>query len=82
MSDHAEVLDLYPHTDEHTGQAIDQAIGILALLRGLSTVEPATRLHLITSLTREIDTRRATAIVAAHEHGYTAAEITILLDLP
>jgi hypothetical protein len=81
VNDHADVLDLYPLVDEHTGQAIDQAIGILALLRSLSTLEPATRLHLISSLAREIDTRRAAAIVAAHQEGYTATEIAVLLDL-
>ncbi len=81
MNDHADVLDLYPLLDEHTGQATDQAIGILALLRGLSTIEPATRLHLISSLIREIETRRAATIVAAHQEGYTATEIAVLLDL-
>jgi DNA-directed RNA polymerase specialized sigma24 family protein len=81
VNDHAEVLDLYPRLDEHTRQAIDQAIGILALLRGLSTAEPATQLHLITSLIREIETRQATAIIAAHEQGYTTTEIAVLLDL-
>ena len=81
MNDHADVLDLYPLVDEHTGQAIDQAIGILALFRGLSTAEPATRLHLITSLIREIEARRATTIVTAHQDGYTATEIAVLLDL-
>jgi hypothetical protein len=81
VNDHAEVLDLYPLVDEHTRQAIDQAISILALLRGLSTIEPATRLHLITSLIREIETRRATTIITAHQEGYTATEIAVLLDL-
>lgn len=81
VNDLADVLDLCPLVDEQTRQAIDQAIGILALLRGLSTVEPAARLHLITSLIREIETRRATAIVAAHEHGYSPTQIAALLDL-
>lgn len=81
MNDPADVLDLYPFVDEHTSQAIDQAIGILALFRGLSTVDPATRLHLITSLIREIETRRAATIVTAHQEGYTTTEIAILLDL-
>lgn len=81
MNDLADVLDLCPLVNEHTRQTIDQAIGILALLRDLSTIEPAAQLHLITSLIREIETRRATAIVAAHEHGYTATQIAVLLDI-
>jgi hypothetical protein len=81
VSDHVDVLDLYPLVDEHTGQAIDQAIGILALLRGLSSAEPATRLHLISSLIREIETRRAATIIAAHQEGYTTTQIAVLLDL-
>jgi predicted RNA-binding protein associated with RNAse of E/G family len=81
VNDLAEVLDLCPMTDEQTRQAIDQAIGILALLRNLSTIEPAARLHLITSLDRELETRRATAIIAAHKHGYTPTQIAVLLDL-
>jgi hypothetical protein len=81
VNDHAEVLDLYPLLDENTRQAIDQAIRILALLRDLSTIEPAARLHLITSLIRELETRRATTITTAHQHGYTDTEIAVLLDL-
>ena len=81
MNDHAEVLDLYPLLDEHTIHAIDHTIGLLARLRGLSSAEPAARLHLITSLIRELETRRATTIITAHQHGYTDTEIAVLLDL-
>ena len=77
----ADVLDLHPVTDNHTRTIITQAIGMLALVRDLSTIEPAGRLHLLTSLIQEAETARTLTVLDAHDAGYSPTQIQILLDI-
>lgn len=76
-----DVLDLRPLADDHTRRVIDEALDLLATLRGLPTNHPATRIHLITSLIRQAETDLTDAVIHAHDHGYTDTEIIVLLDL-
>lgn len=77
----ADVVDLHPVTDSHTRTIITQAIGLLALTRDLSTIEPAARLHLLTSLIQQAETMRTLTILDAADAGYNPTQIQILLDL-
>jgi hypothetical protein len=77
-----DVLDLYPFADDHTADVLAQATTILARKRGLGggQDDPAVRLHLLVSICHQLDAELLSAVLTAHDHGYSPNQLAVLLD--
>lgn len=79
-----DVLDLYPHTDEHSARTIDHALAALGRQRGLDTfrqTDPAVRLHLLVSLHEQIRSALLDTTLAAVRDDFNRNELAVLLGL-
>lgn len=81
MTDYDDVLDLRPLCDHDSSWVLEQALDILAELRGLDPDHPAVRLHLLSSLTIQTEALLPDTMLDANDHGYNINEIIILLNL-
>ena len=81
MNDYHDVLDLRPLCDPNSHLVIEQALNTLGHLRGLDPDHPAVRLHLLTSLTSQIQALLPDTMLDADGLGYHLNEIIVLLNL-
>lgn len=79
-----DVLDLYPHTDEHSARTLNHALAALGRQRGLDGIrqtDPAVRLHLLVSLHEQIRSALLETTLAAISDDYNHNELAVLLNL-
>jgi hypothetical protein len=77
-----DVLHLCPLADDHTADVLAHATTVLARKRGLGgdQHDPAVRLHLLVSIRHQLDAELLSAVLTAHDHGYTPNQLAVLLD--
>jgi hypothetical protein len=79
-----DVLDLQPHTDQHSARTLHHALAALGRQRGLDSfrqTDPAVRLHLLVSLHQQIRSTLLDTILQAAREDFTRTELAVLLDL-
>jgi hypothetical protein len=81
VNDYDDVYDLGPLCDHHSRHVIEQALDTLGHLRGLDPDHPAVRLHLLTSITSQIQGLLPDTMLDTNALGYQLNEIIILLNL-
>jgi len=79
-----DVLDLYPHTDEHSARILNHAVSALGRQRGLDGIrqtDPAVQLHLLVSFHEQIRSAVLNTTLAAIRDDYNRNELAVLLNL-